>query len=100
LQEQGYKIFPINPKVDRVLGEQALPDLASLKNPPDLVLIFRRPEFVPGIVNQAIEAKTKVVWMQEGIINFEAAEVAKKAGLKVVMDVCMRKTHQRLLGGK
>jgi len=100
LQEQGYKIFPINPKVDRVLGEQALPDLASLKNPPDLVLIFRRPEFVPGIVNQAIEAKTKVVWMQEGIINFEAVEVAKKVGLKVVMDVCMRKTHQRLLGGK
>ncbi len=100
LQEQGYKIFPINPKVDRVLGEQALPDLASLKNPPDLVLIFRRAEYVPGIVDQAIEAKAKVVWMQEGIINFKAAEIAKKAGLKVVMDICMRKTHLRLMGGK
>ena len=100
LQEQGYKIFPINPKVDRVLGENALPDLASLKNPPDLVLIFRRSNFVPGIVDQAIEAKAKVVWMQEGIINFKAAKIAQAAGLKVVMDICMRKTHLRLMGGK
>jgi signal transduction histidine kinase/predicted CoA-binding protein len=100
LKEQGYKIIPINPKIDQALGEKAHPDLASLKNPPDLVLIFRRSEYVPGIVDQAIEAKTKVVWMQEGIINFEAAEIAQAVGLEVVMDICMRKTHQRLLGGK
>jgi len=100
LQEQGYNIIPINPKIEKALGKTAHPDLSSLKNPPDLVLIFRRSEFVPGIVDQAIKAKANAVWMQEGIINFEAAEAAKTAGLKVVMDLCMRKTHQRLVGDK
>lgn len=100
LQEQGYTIFPINPKVDQVLGEAAHPNLGSLENPPDVVLIFRHSDFVPEIVDQAIETGAKVVWMQEGIINLEAAEIAKAAGLVVVKDVCMRKTHQRLIGGK
>ena len=100
LQKQGYNIIPINPKIEQALGQSAHPDLSSLENPPDLVLIFRRGEYVPGIVDQAIEAKANAVWMQEGIINFKAAEVAKTAGLKVVMDLCMRKTHQRLVGGK
>lgn len=100
LQEQGYNIIPINPKIEKALGKTAHPDLSSLKNPPDLVLIFRRSEFVPGIVDQAIKAKANAVWMQEGIINFQAAEIAKASGLIVVMDLCMRKTHQRLVGGK
>jgi len=100
LQEQGYNITPINPKIEKALGKPAHPDLSSLKIPPDLVLIFRRSEFAPGIVDQAIKAKAKSVWMQEGIINFKAAEVAKTAGLKVVMDLCIRKTHQRLVGEK
>jgi len=100
LQKQGYNIIPINPKIEQALGQSAHPDLSSLGNPPDLVLIFRRSEYVPGIVDQAIEAKADAVWMQEGIINFKAAEVAKTAGLKVVMDLCMRKTHQRLVGEK
>ena len=99
LQENNYDIFPINPQIDQVLGEKAHPDLSSLKINPDLVLIFRRSEFVPDIVNQAIEAKAKVVWMQEGIINNKPAETAKAAGLEVVIDTCMRKTHLRLLGG-
>jgi signal transduction histidine kinase/predicted CoA-binding protein len=100
MQEQGYTIFPINPKLEQVLGEAAHPDLGSLENPPDVVLIYRHSDFVPGIVEQAIETGTKVIWMPEGIVNFDAAEMAKAAGLDVVMDVCMRKTHQRLLGGK
>ncbi|MCK4801520.1 MAG: CoA-binding protein [Anaerolineales bacterium] len=100
LQEQGYTIFPINPKVDQVLGEAAHPNLGSLENPPDVVLIFHHSDFVQEIVDQAIETGAKVVWMQEGIINLEAAEIAKAAGLVVVKDVCMRKTHQRLIGGK
>ena len=100
IKDQGYTIFPINPKIDQVLGETAHPDLSSLENPPDLVLIFRHSDFVPGIVDQAIEVGAKVIWMQEGIINLAAAEKAKAAGLDVVMDICMRKTHQRLLGGK
>ncbi len=100
LQKQGYNIIPINPKIEQALGQSAHPDLSSLENPPDLVLIFRRSEYVPGIVDQAIKAKANAVWMQEGIINFKAAEVAKTAGLKVVMDLCMRKTHQRLVGEK
>jgi signal transduction histidine kinase/predicted CoA-binding protein len=100
LKEQGYIIFPINPKLDQVLGEGAHPDLSSLENPPDLVLIFRQSDFVPGIVDQAIDVGAKAIWMQEGIINLEAGENAKAAGLDVVMDICFRKTHQRLLGGK
>ena len=100
IKEQGYTIFPINPKLDQVLGETAHPNLGSLENPPDLVLIFRHSDFVPGIVEQAIDIGAKAIWMQEGIINLEAADNAKASGLDVVMDICFRKTHQRLLGGK
>jgi len=97
LQKQGYRIYPINPKFNQVLGEKAYPDLLSLEDPVDVVLVFRRSDFVPEIVQQAIEIKAKVVWMQVGIVNPDAAEVAKDAGLDVVMDICMRQTHQRLI---
>ncbi len=97
LQKQGYRIYPINPKFNQVLGEKAYPDLLSLEDPVDVVLVFRRSDFVPEIVQQAIEIKAKVVWMQVGIVNPDAAEVAKDAGLDVVMDICMRQTHQRLM---
>jgi signal transduction histidine kinase/predicted CoA-binding protein len=99
LQNQGYTIYPVNPKYDQVLGEDAYPDLVSLTGPVDMVLVFRRSDFVPEIINQAIEIGAKVVWMQEGIMNPDAAEIAKDAGLDVVMDTCMHKTHQRLIGG-
>jgi signal transduction histidine kinase/predicted CoA-binding protein len=98
LQQHGYHIIPVNPKLDEVLGEQAYPDLNAIPEPVDLVLIFRRSEFVPDIVNQAIHKGAKVVWMQEGIINQAAAEAARQAGLIVVMDTCMRATHKRLVG--
>jgi uncharacterized protein len=98
LQQQGYHIVPVNPNLDEVLGEQAYPDLLALPKPVDLVLIFRRSEFVPDVVDQAIRKGAKVIWMQEGIINQAAAETARQAGLEVVMDTCMRATHKRLVG--
>jgi len=98
LQKHGYHIYPVNPNFDKVLGESAYPDLHALDDQVDMVLIFRRSEFVPEIVQQAIEIGTKVVWMQEGIANLDAAEVALDAGLDVVMDTCMRQTHRRLIG--
>jgi signal transduction histidine kinase/predicted CoA-binding protein len=96
LQSQGYKIFPVNPSLESVLGEKVYPDLRSIPEPIDVVEIFRRSEAVPEIVDQAIEIGAKVVWMQEGIINQPAAETALEAGLEVVMDTCMRATHKRL----
>ena len=97
LQSQGYKIVPINPSLKEVLGEKAYPDLLSVKEPIDVVEIFRRDEAVPEIVDQAIEIGAKVVWMQEGVINEFAADSAREAGLDVVMDTCMRATHKRLI---
>jgi len=96
LKEQGYTIIPINPKYEKVLGEISYPDLHSLEISPDVVLVFRRSDFVPEIVEQAIDKGVKIVWLQEGIVNPAAAEIAKDAGLDMVMDTCMRKTHQRL----
>lgn len=97
LQSQGYKIIPVNPNIDEVLGEKAYPDLLSIETPVDVVEIFRRNEAVPEIVDQAIEIGAKVVWMQEGVIHDNAAETAREAGLEVVMDTCMRATHKRLI---
>lgn len=97
LQSKGYRIIPINPLLDEVLGEKCYPDLLAIHEPVDTVLVFRRSEHVPEIVNQAIEIGAKVVWMQEGIINEPAAAKAREAGLEVVMDTCMRATHLRLI---
>jgi predicted CoA-binding protein len=96
LQSQGYKIYPVNPSLDKILGEKAYPDLISIEEPIDIVEVFRRSDAVPEIVDQAIQIGAKVVWMQEGIINQAAAETAIEAGLEVVMDTCMRATHKRL----
>jgi predicted CoA-binding protein len=96
LKEQGYRIIPVNPKENKVLDEAAYPDLYSIPEPVDVVEVFRRPEDVPAIVEQAIKIGAKVVWMQEGIVNEAAAAQAKEAGLLVVMDKCMLKEHQKL----
>jgi signal transduction histidine kinase/predicted CoA-binding protein len=96
LQSKGYKIFPVNPSLESVLGEKAFPDLISIPEKIDVVEIFRRSEVVPEIVDQAIKIGAKVIWMQEGIINEAAAETAQEAGLEVVMDTCMRATYKRL----
>ena len=95
LKSQGYDMIPVNPACSEVLGETSYPDLLSLPRPVDVVDIFRRSEDVPPVVEQAIRIKAKVVWMQEGIVNEAAARMAQQAGLKVVMDHCMRKEHLR-----
>jgi predicted CoA-binding protein len=96
LQSQGYRIIPVNPNINQVLGERAYPNLQELPGPVDVVDIFRRPEFVPEIVDQAIAKGAKVIWMQEGIAHNAAADKARAAGLRVVMNKCMLKEHRKL----
>ena len=96
LKEHGYKIIPVNPSVGEILGELSYPNLSSIPEPVDVVDIFRRSEEVPAIVEEAIKIGAKTVWMQEGVINEEAASRAKKAGLKVIMDRCMMKEHRKM----
>lgn len=98
LKEQGYRIIPVNPTASEILGEKAYPDLESIPEPIDVVQVFRRSEDVPAVVDAAIKVGAKVVWMQEGIVNEEAAQKAREAGLQVVMNACMRMTHRRLIG--
>jgi len=96
LREQGYRIIPVSPEEREILGEPCYPDLASIPESVDVVDVFRRPEEVPPIVEEAIRIGAKTVWMQEGVINEEAANRAREAGLMVVMDKCMRKEHRKL----
>lgn len=98
LKEQGYRVIPVNPTATEILGEKAYPDLSSLPEKVDVVQVFRKPEDVPPVVDEAIKIGAKVVWMQEGIVHEEAAQKAREAGLQVVMDACMRATHRRLIG--
>jgi len=99
LAEAGYRMIPVNPTTPEILGRPSYPDVPSIPEKVDVVQVFRKPEDVPAVVEQAIQAGAKVVWMQEGVVNDQAATQAEKAGLMVVMDRCMMKTHQRLLGG-
>ena len=89
LQENGYRIIPVNPSASEILGETCYPDLASIPEPIDVVDIFRRPEEVPAIVADAIKINAKAVWMQKGVVSKKGASIARKAGLMVVMDECM-----------
>jgi predicted CoA-binding protein len=98
LQEQGYKVLPVNPQAKEILGETCYPDLASVPGPIDVVDVFRESAEAAAIAEEAIKAGAKVLWMQEGVINEEAAERAREAGLLVVMDKCMRKEHMKLAG--
>jgi predicted CoA-binding protein len=100
LQEQGYRIIPVNPTATEILGEKAYPDLESIPGKVDVVQVFRKSEDVPPVVDSAIKIGAKVVWMQEGIVNKEAAQQAREAGLQVVMDACMRAVHRQLIGPK
>jgi predicted CoA-binding protein len=95
LQSAGYKIFPVNPKESEVLGVKSSATLEDVKEPIDLVQIFRQPAFVPEIVNAAIRIGAKAIWMQEGVVNETAAANARQAGLAVVMDRCLMKEHVR-----
>lgn len=93
MQSHGYKIIPVNPNVDEVLGEKSYRSLRDVPEKIDIVNIFRRPEFVEEIVDDAIQFGIPAVWMQEEVINEKAAEKARKAGLFVVMDLCILKEH-------
>ncbi|TAH51908.1 MAG: CoA-binding protein [Chloroflexota bacterium] len=95
LQRNGLHIIPVNPNEKQVLGERAYPDLLSVPERIDIVDIFRRPEFVPEIVQQAIAKGAKVVWMQPGAENYDAADMAEAAGIKTVVGMCMRVQHKR-----
>ena len=96
LKENGYTIIPVNPSEEIILGETCYPDLSSIPGKVDVVDIFRRSEDVLPIVEEAIMIGAKAVWMQEGVIDKEAEAAALEAGLKVVMDKCMFKEHQKL----
>ena len=95
MQRHGYRIIPVNPHEESVLGEQGYATLDAVPQAIDVVVIFRRPEFVPEVVEAAIRKGAKVVWMQEGVIHEQAAERARAAGLKVVMDRCILKEHAK-----
>ena len=91
LQRKGFKIIPVNPNETEILGEKAYPNLSAIPEKVEIVDIFRRPEQVPPIVDEAIKIKALVVWMQEGVINHPAALKASQNGIIVVMDRCMLK---------
>ena len=95
MQKQGYRILPINPTVDTVLGEKAYASLADLPVKPDVVNVFRLPRFIPAIVDQMLSLGLKNIWVQQGIINAEAAARAEAGGIHVVMDRCIMVEHSR-----
>lgn len=98
MQTHGYHIIPVNPEIEEALGEKSYPSLKAVPGRIDIVNVFRRPEFVDEIVDQAIEMKVPAIWMQEEVINERAADRARKAGIFVVMDRCILKEHRARFG--
>lgn len=97
MKQHGYRILPVNPQIDSVLGERAYPTLADLPTKPDVVNVFRLPQFIPAIVEQMLDLGFKNLWVQLGIVNLEAAGKAEEGGIWVVMDRCIMVEH-RLAG--
>src|SRR6266699_6434388 len=93
MQSCGYRIIPVNPTISEALGEKSYPSLLDVPEKIDIVNIFRRPEFVEEIADQAIQQKVPAIWMQEDVIHEKAAEKARRAGMFVVMDRCILKEH-------
>ncbi len=98
MQSQGYRIIPVNPQITEALGENSYPSLLDVPEKIDLVDVFRRPEYVDEIVEQAIKLKIPAIWLQEDVINERAAETARRAGMFVVMDRCVLKEHRARFG--
>ena len=99
LQQRGYRIIPVNPRYTEVLGERCYPSLDAIEEPVHLVDVFRRTEDVLPIAQQAVAIGARCLWQQIGVVNREAAELARAAGLDVVMDRCVKIEHARLFGG-
>ena len=99
LQIHGYRVIPVTPSYEEILGETCYPSLLDMPEPVDVVDCFRKPEEIPALARQAIEIGAKVLWMQLGIVNEEAARVASEAGLDVVMNRCMKIEYARHFGG-
>ena len=95
MQTYGYRIIPVNPNIQSALGEKAYASLLDVREKIDIVNVFRRPEFVEEIVDQAIQLKVPAIWMQEQVVNEKAAEKARKAGIFVVMDECILQEHMK-----
>ncbi|HEY4380013.1 MAG TPA: CoA-binding protein [Acidobacteriaceae bacterium] len=95
MQQHGYKIYPVNPSLEKVLGEKSYPTLAALPVKPDVVNVFRLPSYIPAIVDEMLTLGLKELWVQQGIVNKEAAERAEQGGIHVVMDRCIMVEHRR-----
>ena len=96
MKEQGYNIIPVNPGHNEIAGIKCYPSLSEISEPVDVVDVFRRSEFILPIAESAINIKAKALWLQDGVINHEAAELAKNSGLIVVMDDCMLRRHRQI----
>ena len=94
MRSHGYRIIPVNPKITQCLGEKAYDTLLDVPETIDIVNIFRRPEYVEEVVDQAIQLKVPAIWMQEEVVHEKAAEKARQAGIFVVMDRCILKEHR------
>lgn len=95
MQQHGYKIVPVNPTVTEILGEKAFPSLDAIPFPVQMVNVFRAPRYVAGIVDEAIRLKIPYLWLQDGVVDADAAARAEAAGIGVVMDDCLYREHAR-----
>lgn len=100
LQRVGYDVTPVNPTIQQALGVAAVPSVKDVPAPVEIVDVFRRPDDVPPVVDDAIAAGAKVLWLQQGIVNEPAAARARAAGMTVVQDRCIMVEHRRLIGGE
>lgn len=102
LQDNGYRIVPINPNETEVLGERAYPSLLDIPDDirVDVVDVFRRPEHTPDVARDAVKIGARLLWLQEGIVSEEAARIAQEGGLDVIMGVCIRQVRQRLMAAE
>lgn len=96
MQENGYKIIPVNPKLDEVLGEKVYPSLTEIDEEIDIINVFRRSEFLPDIAKEAVQTNCKVFWAQQGIVNEEAYDYLKQHDVTVIMDLCIKVAHSVL----
>lgn len=99
MQENGYRIIPVNPKYTEILGETCYPSLKDIPHPVDIVDVFRKPADTPAIAQESVDIGAKVFWLQLGVINQDAQAIAENAGLTVVADRCVKIEHARLFGG-